>query len=292
MTEVVERLSDGECDCISEYQKVFYFSKSQDDGSAPKRIKIAGYAMALGAAEHYKSSIYMNVYNVIFEEFISKLWYLRNEPRELLHFVSTILRIRDGRVWLIGNTISRVCPYVDDWGLTRLPRQKQGTIDVYKIKDKDDIDEETGKPRETIIAVEFCEALGQKSSMFFGSSKKNITEGYWETELKPTLKKAPESYLKVHELVIEVMNFKFYLQLLQGDQGTLVWYVQPKTTDIQKRTRVISDRFNESRLWSSGLYPLNDKEAFAFSLLRQGKVCYSDSLTGTDFEQCMKSLSM
>ena len=291
MSECIKEISGGEADCIVEYQKVFFFAKRDPEGKeAPQKIREAGYVFALSAEEDYKSSIYMDIHSIIYEEFITKQYYLRQEPTLLMSFVSTILRSREGKVFLIGNTISRVCPYVTDWGLHNLLRQKQGTIELYHAMDPELLDDE-GEPIVTDIAVEFCSDTAARSSMFIGRASKSIIKGVWDTELKPGLRFPPHEYQQIHEMVIQVMNFKFYCRLLSR-QNTMVWYVEPKTSEIQKGTRVISDRFNESRLWSKGFYPLNDKEAYAFNLLKQGKICFSDSLTGTDFEQCLKHLTL
>lgn len=291
MTDCIKEISGGQADCIIEYQKIFYFALRDPEGKkAPEKVKTAGYVFALSTEEDYKSSIYMDIWTIIYEEFITKRIYLRSEPTLLMSFVSTIFRSRQGKVFMIGNTISRLCPYVNDWGLHHLLRQDQGTIEMYHATDPELLDDE-GEPLVTDIAVEFCSDTAQRSSMFIGRAAKSIIKGVWDTELKPGLRRPLSEYYVIHELVIEHLNFKFFCQLLQRP-GALVWYVQPKTSDIQKGTRVISDRFSESRLWSKGFYPLNEKEAYAFNLLRQGKICYSDSLTGTDFEQCLKAITL
>lgn len=291
MESLIKEITEGKADCIIEYQKIFYFALRDPEGkNKPEKVKIAGYVFNLSDEEYYKSSMYPDIDSIIYEEFITTNMYLRAEPTKLMSFVSTIFRDRKGHVFLIGNTISRVCPYVSDWGLHHLLRQKQGTIELYHASDPEILDDE-GEPIVTDIAVEFCSDTAARSSMFIGRASKSIIKGVWDTKLMPGLRFPESEYTKLHEIVVEHLNFKFYLELLQR-QNALVWYCQPKTTEIQKGTRVISDRFSESRYWSRGFYPLNDREAYAFQLLKQGKICYSDSLTGTDFEQCLKSIQM
>ena len=79
--------------------------------------------MALSASTHYKSTQYPFVKNMIFEEFVTDGLYLQNECNLLMQLVSTVFRNRkDGKVFLIGNTISRVCPYFYEWELRGIPK--------------------------------------------------------------------------------------------------------------------------------------------------------------------------
>ena len=57
-----------------------------------------------------------------------------------MNFYATVDRKRlTTRLWLVGNTISRVCPYINDWGLHNIiSSQKQGTIKTIEIKGADD----------------------------------------------------------------------------------------------------------------------------------------------------------
>lgn len=62
---------------------------------------------------------YLDVDDIIFEEFMSRNVYLPNEPNKLMNLYATIDRKRlTTRLWLVGNTISRVCPYINEWRFT------------------------------------------------------------------------------------------------------------------------------------------------------------------------------
>ena len=67
------------------------------------------------------------------------------------------------------------------------------------------------------------------------------------------------------------------------------WYVQPKTSEIKENTRVISNKFSVNPLYSTGFNrPINENERRVFEMFNKGKVRYSDNLTGTEFDNCMK----
>lgn len=286
----IDLITHHEADCLYVYQKRIWFARTDENGKKIK-IRVCGYAIALSQDEHYKSNIFPQVGNIIFEEFISANYYLPREPSRLQQFISTILRQREGHVYLIGNTISRVCPYVSEWGLVNLARQKQGTIEIYKLK-TGEIDEDTGEEIIVEIAVEYSEALNHKNKMFFGLTGKNINSGVWETQAQPHLPKNPDKYTLMYEIVIEYDNFKFYCRFLMDEDGSPFWYVEPKTTEIQKGTRVISNKVYTDYLKTRGFKPLNGSESMAFDyMLRNNKVFFSDNLTGTDFYNCLKDLT-
>lgn len=105
--------------------------------------KICGYALPLSAADSLKSSSYENVDVIIYDEFQLKegstQHYLRNEPEIILDLIETIGRLRDIRVYCLGNAISSTCPLMSYFNLT-LPYNtdiklfKNGTIAVEYIK--------------------------------------------------------------------------------------------------------------------------------------------------------------
>ena len=107
--------------------------------------KICGYALPLSASDSLKSSTYENVDMIIYDEFMLKegstQHYLRNEPEIILDLIETIGRLRDIRVYCIGNAVSSTCPLMAYFDLT-LPYNtdiklfKNGTIAVEYIKNE------------------------------------------------------------------------------------------------------------------------------------------------------------
>ena len=48
---------------------------------------------------------------------------------EITNYSTVDIKRGTTKMWLIGNTISQVCPYLEDWGLQHIIlNQKQGTI--------------------------------------------------------------------------------------------------------------------------------------------------------------------
>ena len=72
---------------------------------------------------------------------------------------------------MVGNTISRICPYLKDWNLLELIRkQKQGDINI--IKTGTTYETEKGSIDVT-IAIEYCMSSGGKT-LAFGEAKTMI----------------------------------------------------------------------------------------------------------------------
>ena len=106
---------------------------------------VCGYALPLSAADSLKSSTYDNVDTIIYDEFMLKegstQHYLRNEPEIILDLIETIGRLRDVRVFCLGNAISSTSPlmYYFDVSLpynTDIKLFKDGTIAVEYIKNE------------------------------------------------------------------------------------------------------------------------------------------------------------
>lgn len=107
--------------------------------------KICGYALPLSSADSLKSSTYENVDIIIFDEFMlkerSSQHYLRNEPEIILDLIETIGRLRDIRVYCLGNAISSTCPLMSYFDLslpynTDIKLFKENTIAVEYIKNE------------------------------------------------------------------------------------------------------------------------------------------------------------
>lgn len=278
----VETLTDGEYNKIDVYRKSIYLANMDDEGHITRGKKI-GYCQALSIAEHYKSLAFPNVEYIIYEELISMNGrYLFNEPDLLQQHVSTIARQRKIKVICIGNLLSRICPYYREWGLDRTKDQKIGSCELYEFKN------ENGD--NTKIVVYLTDSLGFNSGMYFGLAAKNITGGAYQVNKYPHMTKRKQYYDVIYTFVLEYNEFKFLCELLKDKKSPdeVIWYVQPKTTEIQKDTRVVSNQFSQSPLYTSSMsQPLNDKERRVFDLFDMGKVVYSDNLTGTEFNNIL-----
>ena len=281
----ITAITRGEYSCVSCYQGGIYLSNLDENGKI-KRGKHIGYYMYLSGYEHFKSLPFPNVENVVYEEFVTLRMYLDDEPNLLQMFISIIARRRKITVYMIANTISRVCPYFTAWDLRGIPRQKQGTIDIYE-HETDNFDE-NGEKIIIRIAVEFCENSGKNSKMFFGKVAETITGGVWKSEEQPKLENEMSTYNTIYELKIENMGFSFVLQLVSNKQGNVVVYVYPYTYK-RKIDRTITKVVSENP-YCTNWFINNKPENKILELIEQRKVFFSDNMTGTDFWQVLDDL--
>ena len=104
--------------------------------------ELIGYGIALSTSNILKSTAFPEVKNIIFDEFILDVGtyhYLKNEITKLLDAYETIFRLRDGRIFFLGNSVSIDNPYFNYFNLT-LPYNSEfkvfndGAIVVNYIK--------------------------------------------------------------------------------------------------------------------------------------------------------------
>lgn len=275
----VEELTDGEYTHIVAYRRDIYFGHLEK-GKVVKDVLI-GSGFSVSALEHYKSLMYPYIYNIIYEEITTMSGqYLYAEPTMFLHCVSSIIRDRKAKVWLVGNIISRMCPYFDEWGI-EAEKVKEGEKIQITFKE-DDI--------ETVLVFYHVIPSGDISGMFnIGRAKDNITKGKYYTELQQHLKRKPSTYNTIHTMVLEYDNFKYLMKLIYYTDyeygADYAWYIEPKTSVIQPSTRIVTNALNRGgKFVTDSFRPLSPNEDIAFRyLFDKSKVFFNDNLTGTEF---------
>lgn len=276
----ISKITDGEYDGVKAWRNSIYFTQRDEDGKEVRGIEIGSYC-ALNEAERYKSWAFKGYKYIIFEEFITDLSYLPEEPRRLQQFVSTVARLDSLHVMMVGNTLSRVCPYFTEWCLEGVLRQKQGTIEIYHYHVNNDV---------INIAVEYCANQNNGNTMFFGTAAKQIVSGEWDTTDMPRLPRPYEEYEMVYELLVEAQKFKFVLQLLiEPNEGGKIVYIYPYTGH-REFIRKVSDTFTDNPYITSRLDNSKKPEALIIECFRLNKVCYSDNLTGADFTNVNRTM--
>ena len=278
----IAKYTNREYNSVRAMNGFIYLCKIEDGLIVEKREM--GRYCALNEYERYKSQVFMNYKNIVYEEFITDSIYLNYEPKLLQQFVSTVARLDKIRVFLIGNTLTRVCPYFHEWCLENVLKQKQGTIEIYKYHMEDNV--------EVKIAVEYCANTNNKNTMFFGQAAKQIVTGEWDVKEVPKLPRQLYEYEKIYEVMVVYQAFKFVLELLiEPKEGGVIIFVYPYTSN-RKIQRVITDEFSDKPYISSKLDVDKKPELLMLKALRMDKVCYSDNLTGSDFSKVIEKLKM
>ncbi len=280
----IEEITDGQYTTVICYRGDIYFGNVENGKNV--RGELIGSTFALNVASHYKSLAFPEIGNIVFEEFLTNEGYLNTETSKLESIVSTIARRELCQVFMIGNTINRMCPYFDEWQLTHIKKQEIGTIDIYN-QHTDQYDD-NNKQIIVKIAVEYCGNSGNNSHMFFGNSAKSINGGCWDTNVYPHLQGSLRDYKRLYQVDYEYSTFGFIINLLVTTDNEPFLFVYPKTKTNDKIQRKVSDKFTTDIMTTSYLTELTKYDTLVLQLLRSNKVVYSDNLTGTEFEQLKK----
>lgn len=279
----ISKLTNKKYNSVKAMRGYVYLIKTNKNGDVENKLEIGRYC-GLNESERYKSQTFPGYTNIIYEEFITDSTYLDDEPRILQQFVSTVFRLEKGRVFLVGNTISRVCPYFSEWCLDGVLKQKQGTIEIYHYHTDKDITVD--------IAVEYCANTNNENTMFFGQSARQIITGEWEVKDLPKLPRKQYEYEKVYEVLIKYQSFSFVVELLiENKLGGIICFVYPYT---KKRNinRIITEEFSDLKTISSKLDNNIKPEKLIIECIRLNKLCYSDNLTGSDFKKVIDNMSI
>lgn len=279
----VSNITKGEYQYVNVFRRRIYFA-NDEDGKIVNKKKI-GYVMDLQGMESRKSLMYPKVGTIVFEEYVTESYYLPHEADSLFpNLISSIFRDRKGFVIMIGNKVSKFNPYVQEWNLAKLPGQKTDTIDDYEFTDEGGktvkIKSWNIRPRE------------ETSGMFFGNSAKNIDGDSYKVQAQNKLDDDINEFNVIYSLVVDVQNIKYLMQFMKHKKSSsrFTWYVTPKTTPIQKGTRLITDKFSSDPLTSHSFSPLTDGERIAFDYIKRGKIAYASNMLGTEFKQALSYL--
>lgn len=298
-TEKIERyfadvdiasLTNNEYNIITYYRKEVYLGNYNIETGKVKRGEKIGYVVALSTEQHYAGASYLDVKNIIFEEFMSRSVYLANEPDKLMNFWNTVDRKRGiVRMWLVGNTISRVCPYLTDWGLQNIvSKQQQGTI-ITKMLDTGTFTED-GDPIKIKLAIEYCKSSG-RSSFAIGKHKDMLNKGSWQTEPQPHLPKSLKEYKLLFRIGFQYKEFRFLADFIKDiESRECVWFIYPYEKEFKDNLLIFSDVVKLNKRYQRNIYDItlkNDKLQKVLNTFREGNIFYSSDLCGTDFKQAI-----
>ena len=283
-------ITNGEYNCITLYRKHIYLSNYDMETGKTNRGKHIGYVVALSTEQNYAGGSYLDVMDIIFEEFMSRGSYLSDEVNKLMNFYSTVDRKRGiVKLWLVGNTITRVCPYIKEWDLLPIiSKQKQGEI-VTKWLDTGDTDEDN-IPIKVLLAIEHCASTGE-TSFIVGTHKGMLNKGEWQSDPQPHLPKSYKEYEKLFEIIFYYKGFKFMAHyLIDKETNDLLWFIYPYTREIGKDVLVFSDIIKSSPYWQRDIYNPSIKNLKIKDLLltfKENKIFYASNLCGTEFKNAI-----
>lgn len=217
-----------------EYTGIYYFggkyylcSYDENGKAVYSDTDCIGYAFSLADNEHNKSNSFPRVGIIVFDEFLTKGLYLPDEFVTFMNTVSTIVRQRtDVKIYMLGNTVNKYCPYFQEMGLDHIKEMKPGTIDVYTYGDS-----------ELKVAVEYTATnVTKKANNFyfaFNNPKlKMITGGAWELDIYPhcPIKYKPKNIIFTYLICF---NGETYQADIIDKEPNYFTFIHIKTTPIK-----------------------------------------------------------
>lgn len=272
----ISKLTGGEWTGIYYYASKWYLSRYENENRIISEEPIC-YGFAISSMEHDKSTSYPKVTTIIFDEFITRGMYLRDEFVLFMNVVSTIIRDRQNvKIFMFGNTVNQYCPYFNEMGLKHIKDMKQGTIDVYTYGDSD-----------LKVAVEYTKQTqqGKKSDMYFAFDNPKlsmITGGSWEIDIYPH---CPYKYKEKDVL------FHFYIvfdgeildcEIINKDEDIFT-FIHKKTTPLQDKDTdlIYSQTYDPRPNYHRRINNPTDKiTRKIYDIMKKEKVFYADNVTG------------
>lgn len=282
----LEKLSGGKFTAIFYRTGRFYLCTYNDKGKPIYNEEdIIGYAFSLSENEHNKANSYPRVTTIIFDEFLTNKIYLPDEFILFMNTVSTIVRQRTNvKIYMLGNTVNKYCPYFKEMGLTNILSMKQGSIDIYTYGDS-----------KLKVAVEYADSKKKfkKNNFYFAFNNpklKMITGGAWELNIYPH---APVKWLPKNIIFTYFIDFNdslYQCEVINKDNNVFT-YIHEKTTPIKNPDKdiIYTLDYNPKINYNVNiLKPLNDYQNKITWFFTHDRVYYQNNNVGDAINNYLK----
>lgn len=272
----VNKITGGEWTNVYYYGSRWYLCRYENDKRVCDETPFA-FGFSISSMEHDKSTSYPNITTICFDEFLTRSMYLPDEFVLFMNVISTIVRHKKNvKIFMLGNTVNKYCPYFKEMGLSHIKQMKPGDIDLYRYGDSD-----------LTVAVEYTEPnkAGKESDMYFAFDNPKlsmITGGAWEIDIYPhcPVKYKPSEILLIY--FIEYSGDLLQCEIIAHDD-LIFTFIHRKTTELKTPDTSIvftpehSARPNYRRRITK---PTSNIEKKISSLFVKDKVFYSDNEVG------------
>lgn len=282
----LEKLSGGKFTAIFYRTGRFYLCTYNDKGKPIYNEEdIIGYAFSLSENEHNKANSYPRVTTIIFDEFLTNKIYLPDEFMLFMNTVSTIVRQRTNvKIYMLGNTVNKFCPYFKEMGLTNILTMKQGSIDLYTYGDS-----------KLKVAVEYADSKKKfkKNNFYFAFNNpklKMITGGAWELNIYPhaPVKWRPKNIIFTY--FIDFNDSLYQCEIINKDDNVFT-YIHEKTTPIKNPDKdiIYTLDYNPKINYNVNiLKPLTDYQNKITWFYTHDRVYYQDNNVGDAINNYLK----
>lgn len=275
--KTIEKLSHGAFNDILFRNNQWYLINR--NGNEITQSEVFCYSFALSEVEHDKSTSYPNVTTILFDEFLTRSYYINDEFILFCNCLSTIIRERDNvKIFMCGNTVNKYSPYFSEMGLTHIREMRQGDIDLYNFGGS-----------KLKVAVEYCDTTNaknkKKSDVYFAFNNPHlemVKNGKWELANYPHLpyKYKPKDVLFMFWLVFgdDVLQ----CEVITGINDLFI-FVHRKTTELkEKTTDIIYDLQSHSEYNKrySFTQPIDDIDRKIYTMYKANRFFYQSNDIG------------
>lgn len=276
----IKRIFDYDWTDVYYYGSRWYLCRYDEKGNRITDEKPFCYGFALSTSEHDKSTSYPNVTTIIFDEFITRQYYLVDEFTILANVISTIIRQRtDVKIFMLGNTVNKYsCPYVSEMGLKHFRDMRPGDIDTYTYGDSG-----------LTVAVEYCKPnkKGKPNNFYFAFDNPKlsmITSGEWELEIYPHLPYKYKPKDVMFHYYIHYSDIWLHAEIVSLEFCTFT-YIHRKTTPLTEHdkntVKIYSDEISPLPNWKRRINePRTRGEKMVYEYFIIDRVFYADNEIG------------
>ena len=282
----LEKMSKGKYNHIAYRGREFIIGNYNFEKDKWEQKEPLCFAAALNTWESAKGPDRGVVGTILFDEFLSRRYYLTNEFLSFQNVLSSFMRDRSGaKVFLVGNTVSFYSPYFEEFGLENIKDMKVGDLVCFTY--------DNGAK----IAVQYTESVGEdkESAKFFNFNSKKanmITTGKWEI---PDYPHYPESIDFVREVLFKFF-VKFDNEIICGNlvhrKEDLFLYFHMQTKDIEENDYLIFETLPSAKpnRYTSfkAARSLYDVMTIVSTLIDNDKMFFSTNKVGEIFNNYFK----
>lgn len=284
----IEKISNGKYAGVTYFASKFYLCNYDENGKPVYNIDTdcAAYAFALSEMEHNKSISYPKITTIMFDEFLTKHVYLQDEFILFMNTISTIVRQRTNvKIFMLGNTVNKYCPYFEEMGLNHIKEMQQGSIDVYTYGES-----------ELKVAVEYCSSISKskKNNFYFAFNNPKlhmITNGAWELDIYPHLPIKYKPKNKVFEYFIVFGGNTYHCEIINDENGEMFTYIHLKTTELKDNSNdlIYSLDFNYKLNYNRNIYkPISELQKRILWFFQTDRVFYQSNEVGDSINNYLK----
>lgn len=274
----VSKITNGEWEQVYYFSGRWYLCNYDEKGNRQTSEEPFCYGFSLASMEHDKGTSFPNVDTILFDEFLTRQAYLPDEFVLFMNVISTIIRHRKDniKIFMLGNTVNKYCPYFSEMGLKHVKDMEPGDIDIYTYGDSS-----------LTVAVEYVKPnrQGKESDKFFAFDNpklKMISSGAWEIGIYPHC----PCRIRPNEVL-----FKYYIQFdadvltceIVLHEDMYFTFIYRKTTELEERKDdlIYSTNFDARPNFRRKITkPRSDLERRIAEFYIKDKVFYDSNETG------------